>query len=835
MQSADDVNHNVVLAGIIHHGGEISTSALQFLIEATCVNKIRAHVLGADDMFMLASMYERQKEIMFPGMSCAPFKAAAQPDYVTAKMNRIDRIQAARDFQRVDLAEHFDFADIDKATIILADMDVSELPPLDQVVGNADKMNSRSGTDVDVLCSAGKMLNPYGYYDTFATILLPDTFVYPVNGRPINRARPEEDTAMIIGNNFTAQDLLGWFHKEGGASMKPVPVKSCFGGLAIYRASKWLDQRCSYKDLHPEINAKYANRYDNAPCEHVVLHNCLHAVDPTVIIAVQPDMHTIWHTSAGPDFALSKYPDLAADFIFDHLFSEAHQSRRLEVAVPYSANSTNFTLVNSSMINATIFELTNSTNTNSTNSTGLMPEWMIELLFSNKFFEAYRNATGNSTTSTAERRAAGIAELLRFMYTGPVNCTNNATNATNATMVTNATMYNTTNCTNSAPVFNDLIRFIYDNEDHTFDGNFTNSTANTTNTTVADEDRDLELDTFAEQKIEMSEEMPKPKLDFFIAGFPKCGTTSLLYAFKDSTETSIGEYEQCSIGDSDISDGEAFDSLDAELSQLSPHDPSVKRGIKCPVGISNAHALERLDLHSPEAKLLIGMRHPVEYFQSYYNYRITEIYDHNLPADMIPPVESLVGSTEWMGVSTDSARFELYLMQLGKTEMSLSEFEDMAGRPHLAVKPNKFKVFLYTLSQMEDETVERKMSFREEMGSFLGLEKPIVEIEHQNKNNFVGEFAHKETIDICDAKHADLRALLVKQGEETQRWIREEFLTSGDVVVANKEHFLAVLDTWSRDPCVETVVVEAHSTGGMWLYIKSFMAPLFDMVASIFS
>jgi hypothetical protein len=847
----------VVLAGIIHHGAEISTSSLEFLIEASCVNKIRAHILGADDMPMLASMYERQKEIMFPGMDCAPFKASSQPDYITAEKNRIDRIQAARDFQRIDLAQHFDFADVDKATIILADMDVSQLPSLDQVVGNADKMNSRSGIDVDVLCSSGKMLHPYGYYDTFATVLLPDTFVYPVNGRPSMSARPEEDSTMIIDNNFTAEELLEWFHKEGGASVKPVPVKSCFGGLAIYRASKWLDQRCSYKNIHPEINAKYANRFDNAPCEHVVLHNCLQAVDPNVVVAVQPDMHTIWHTSAGPQYALSNYPELAAEFVFEHLFSEARDSRRLQVASLYTANSTDVHL-NSSITNMTSLEFTNSTN-----STGLVPQWMVDLLFSNKYFEAHRNVNNYD-----ERRAAGIAELVRFVYDGP--------NCTNATVTT----YNTTNCTSSTPVFNDLIRFVYDNEDLLSSGNFTNSTYNSTNTTLVDEDRDLELDTFAEQKVEMSidleaeeqkkvemsidleaegwavpveaedmynkpnlelsitgeaEDMQnKPKLDFFIAGFPKCGTTTLLHAFKDNEETSVGDREQCSIGDSDLSDGEAFDSLDLELSLLS-QDPSVKRGIKCPVGISNAHALERLDLHSPEAKLLIGMRHPVEYFQSYYNYRITEIYDNNLPVDTIPPVESLVGSSEWMGVSTDSARFEIYLMQLGKTEMSLAEFEDMAGRPHLAVKPNKFKVFLYILSQMQDEAEERVASFREEMRSFLGLETPLGEMEQQNKNHFVGENAHKETINICDAKHDDLRALLVKQGAETQRWIREEFMMDHDVVVANKDHFLAMLDTWSRDPCDdEAVGIEAHSTGGMWLYIKSFMAPLFDMVGFLF-
>ena len=36
-----DINHNVVFAGIVHHGGEISTNSLSFVLEVTCVNKIR--------------------------------------------------------------------------------------------------------------------------------------------------------------------------------------------------------------------------------------------------------------------------------------------------------------------------------------------------------------------------------------------------------------------------------------------------------------------------------------------------------------------------------------------------------------------------------------------------------------------------------------------------------------------------------------------------------------------------------------------------------------------------------------------------------------------------
>ena len=798
------------------------------------MNKVRAHILGADDMSILSAMYERQKQIMFPNTSCAPLKVSTQPDYVSAEENRIDRIQAARDYQRIVIAQHFDFADLDHATIILADLDVNELPPRDQVVNNADKMNRREGSDVDILCAAGLMHDPYGYYDTFATVLLPDTFVYPVNGRPIQTARPVEDASMIIGNDFNAQALMEWFRKEGGVEAKPVPVKSCFGGLAIYRASKWLDQRCSYKNVDPEMNAKYANRYDNAPCEHVVLHNCLQAVDPTIVVAVQPDMHTIWHTAAGPQYALSNHPDIAADFILERL-STVRNSRRLQVIVTDTFNSTSFNSTATTSLNATT-NLNLTSNLDSNNSS--ISDWMIDKVFVNELFDINCVVSANSTNATdsanvttltnstgsnctlvsPERRMETFNKLIQFLYEGPVNCTNA-----------------TTNCTNSTPVFNDLIRWVYD-------GSVTSNFTNITNSTV-EPPRDLELESVHVDRVVDPEdtvvEKVKPKLDFVIAGFPKCGTTSLLSTFEDFVETSISASEECTIEDTDLSDYIVFERLDHDLSQLS-QDPSVKRGIKCPIGLSNGRSLDRLDQYSPETKLLIGVRHPVKYFQSYYNYRITEIYDNNLAVDTIPPIESLVGKNEWNGVSTDSARFELYLMQLAKTEMSVADFADMTGRPHLAVKPNKFKIFLYTLAQMEDETEDRKMSFRQQMRTFLGLDKPMDALVQKNKNQYVGTKSHKETIDICDAKYDSLRTLLIEQGKKSQQWIRDEFILSPDVTVGNKDHFLAMLDTWSHDPCREYLsegipgADGSQSSGGVWLYIKSFIAPFFDMIGSLF-
>jgi hypothetical protein len=600
------------------------------------------------------------------------------------------------------------------------------------------------------------------------------------------------------------------------------------------------------------------------------MHNCLHAVDPTVVVAVQPDMHTIWHTSAGPQYALSYYPDLAANFVLNHL-DLVRESRRLEIAAHYNVNFTNYTspYLNSSFENTTWF--TGSNNTwffgNSSNATDFLSQYVFDLVFNSSYFHMncsstsnYTNFTGtnfteanfteiffpnvtvnnytnytlslggNCTEISRERRMAEITELVRFLYESPLNCTN----ATNAT---------TTNCTSingssSAVFFNHFIQWVYASANGNTTspiGNFTNSTSgNSTNTTL-ELARDLETVSENNDMREALEVHDKQKLDFFIAGFPKCGTTSLLFAFNNNEETSIGKSEQCSVSDPRLTDEDAWHHLDTELSRLS-QDPSVKRGIKCPIGLANARSIDRIDQHSPEAKLLIGVRHPIKYFQSYYNYRITEIYDHNLPMDHIPPIESLVGKHEWRGVSTDSARFELYLMQLGKTNMSVADFTELKGRPYLAVKPNYFKIFLYTISQMEDELAERKENFRDQMRKFLGLKKPLPVIARANKNMFVGKKAHKETIDICESKYDDLRALLVEQGKETQRWIRDEFIQSPDVVVGNKDHFLAMIDTWSHDPCREYLAEggDGTTTSGVWMYIKGFMSPFFDMVSAFF-
>lgn len=289
-------------------------------------------------------------------------------------------------------------------------------------------------------------------------------------------------------------------------------------------------------------------------------------------------------------------------------------------------------------------------------------------------------------------------------------------------------------------------------------------------------------------------------LDFVVAGFPKTGTTTLLYAFRDHEEMDIANSERCSVAHVPLSESRAQQDLNAAVAELSPLR-SVKRGIKCPTMLSNSVSLSRLQRHSPSAKLIVGLRHPTELLQSFYNYRVTEVYDKR-SHQSIPSFDEIVRTGKaWKGVSLEAVRFDLFLMQLGKTNMSTIDLQQYAGRKHMGVKPSEMQVFLYTLDQIEDRDPTNSLVFRKGLESYLGLETPFQPFGRENTNHFVGNKAYPETLDICQPKYNKLRKKLADQGRKTARWIHERLLESPDVFVGNKDGFLQSLESWGADIC----------------------------------
>lgn len=303
----------IVLAGLLRDASQISLPSLKFLVDASCQGGMDAHVFAASNANDLLRMHDEMRVKLYGAdADCrGTLFAEQEPEEAgSARVtNRVDRIASLRDAQRLRVANILEDAkdlyeedgEEEEAVIVVADLDVSFFPTFDNILSNGldvARQSRHARTRLDVLCSAGVDVSG-GYYDVFATVLIPNTFVYPVGARMDLAPHPEEDQSLIVGNaeGFSNTDLLHWFdqmsaNQQGGG---PVPVRSCFGGLALYRASRWLDFSCSYSVSGDEDLVRYTNMYDERACEHVVLHECLRRVDPLTSVAVHPGLRPVWH------------------------------------------------------------------------------------------------------------------------------------------------------------------------------------------------------------------------------------------------------------------------------------------------------------------------------------------------------------------------------------------------------------------------------------------------------------------------------------------------------------------------------------------------------------
>ncbi|KAL7557593.1 hypothetical protein ACA910_011826 [Epithemia clementina (nom. ined.)] len=324
------------------------------------------------------------------------------------------------------------------------------------------------------------------------------------------------------------------------------------------------------------------------------------------------------------------------------------------------------------------------------------------------------------------------------------------------------------------------------------------------------------------------EQLPPPQtLDFLVAGFPKSGTTTLLATLREHPQIAMDSQENCQIArpiqQDDVNlkrlnrylfalkndvvkarneDGSSILSLSrfvrSASKQSQPLLPqNLMSGIKCPDAVKNFKAIHRLSQHSPDCKFIIGVRHPIFFLQSFYNYRVLEAQTKNRP-DIPSLYDIWERNQNWWDISPDAPRYELFLSQFGKTEMSLDQLRDwMIERPMLAVKPNRFRIFLYTLEQVED--VSQGELFRRDLQSFLGLSEEIQPFGHENKiSNIAGEF--KDSIDICSVEYNNIRSNVLQHALTTVQWMHK-FLESPDVVVSNRTFLMKQINDWTKDPC----------------------------------
>jgi hypothetical protein len=327
---------------------------------------------------------------------------------------------------------------------------------------------------------------------------------------------------------------------------------------------------------------------------------------------------------------------------------------------------------------------------------------------------------------------------------------------------------------------------------------------------VNDKDNDSKQQYIARQKIKWHENRPpleslitkkggiqgdvSPLLDFAILGHAKCATSFIMNWLSEHPEIQIFDREVC-----DLNEGQPSD-LVTKLYQELETGAQYKRGFKCPGHFSRG-SFRDLRMYFRQTRIIVGLRHPVRWFESFYNFR----YRHPRGALVLPEPNELIGdcTPEAQGVCTARAEFHGNLAMLAKTnhtdpdEWKLLRLRDKYQ--HMGRIDNP--VFLYDVNQLYDSNKTRTAALKADLRDFLGVQADMPEPVGEGKKPSRPKL---QKMDICEPQYAALRSELLDIGERASIWITKYFMaaSSNQVVVSSPDFFKEILQDWKVDPCV---------------------------------
>jgi hypothetical protein len=230
----------------------------------------------------------------------------------------------------------------------------------------------------------------------------------------------------------------------------------------------------------------------------------------------------------------------------------------------------------------------------------------------------------------------------------------------------------------------------------------------------------------------------------------------------------------------------------------------------------------------PNAKLIVGIRHPVKWMESLYNFRV-----QNLERDKVMPhPNSLIGNCQRgsFHTCTHKGDFAYSLMKLGKQNHPVANRSDsvleqrIIGRYPRAkhrykssvVPPMSNPLFLFDLSQLGDSNATRTDVFRRDFTAFMGLNETLPPIPHRvpgrMRNGDDQERRNRSKIDICDDEYAPLRRRLLEHAIDASLFIRTFLLKNPTVVVSSPYHFDEIMQQWMVDPCARGTAMPSITT-----------------------
>ena len=312
-------------------------------------------------------------------------------------------------------------------------------------------------------------------------------------------------------------------------------------------------------------------------------------------------------------------------------------------------------------------------------------------------------------------------------------------------------------------------------------------------------------------------------VQFVIAGFSKCGTSSLTSWLSSHPAIQMPGEERFDLIERDVPNlvQRMHRLYKNKAVAVAQHQGRYIQGYKQPKDVTFPQAIEALHRYFPQAKLIVTVRHPIRWFESFWNFwRLDLRKKEPGDGDMIGRKVAL--GVIKKGLHTGLGEFHLYLSRLGKTNQTqdpdewvlLKDFY-LADEMHQAPAPYvPHKVFFLEMSQLADKNESRSKLLRQDLQEFLGLQVPFPPIIHVRpmKKKIGAEMKKRLGMDICLAEHNELRAELMHIARTASKWIRRYFLTSKDVTVSSRSFLEENLSNWMFDPCDNTTATFATKT-----------------------
>ena len=223
--------------------------------------------------------------------------------------------------------------------------------------------------------------------------------------------------------------------------------------------------------------------------------------------------------------------------------------------------------------------------------------------------------------------------------------------------------------------------------------------------------------------------------------------------------------------------------------------------------------LDDLSLHLPKTLIIIGIRHPVKFFQSFWHM----ITDNRLQQHKSSPYDTIDHRGEYEKkyveyecrnnqlLCTAKIRFHIPLARIGKTALGDQEREllapdDIDGGTKLINHQIKNPIFIYELSEIGLDDMWDSLAKL--------LQVPYIRHDKHQGNNAARHIKKKNAtrVNFCDAEYDDFRAHLMPHAYNMSSWFCNYLVPAAkdenkNVYMTDPDRFCELVRSYVEDPC----------------------------------